>query len=355
MIHVYQKNIPKWLKKGENYELLFGINEDDEYVKYIEIPKNNFRKTNKIPKKFSDFINLYNTVNFWATEIPESLYNYYKKQDNNGNFLNKNKILRYLYSFGEEDSFSNIMIEYLTGYKFKISSKIEDPGYYGYSNLIKVFVNYDIYNFNFKILNQNEFMELFSIYPVHDDIHFWKIYQFAKWVNLLYQIRYDLSCNISIDETVTDQNDEKVIISSIMYKNSNIYITSDRMEFIININDKNRKNVSNQFEKILNIITERISLNLKKITKSLNEYENHFNGTEEKYIKFINKTYNDYVNPVNNPEDFVSFTFLNKELCITNEQLQYEFKNRFSEKLIKNYFNALFNKDNQIIFFNNYI
>lgn len=179
MIKVYQNKVPQWLKKGDNFENLFSDDSDD----FIKIPKINFRKTNKNITNFSDFVNLYNTVNYWGTEIPESLYNYYKKVDKNGNLINKNNILRYLYSFGEKDAFSNIVIEYLTGYKMGVVDKYDG---------INFFVDYDTYNFGiFELFIEDNFTEYMnkpinnldnSIYNSDDSIdnsnvssHFWKM------------------------------------------------------------------------------------------------------------------------------------------------------------------------------------
>lgn len=120
-------------------------------------------------------------------------------------------------------------------------------------------------------------------------------------------------------------------------------------DFIIHVNEKNKENILNQFETVLNGIVKKISFYIKTITKNLNtDNKYRFYGTEEEYEEFIKKIYNEYVNPVDDPDKFIIFKY--GKLSITNGQLQYELKKRFSQRVIKNYFKALFNNKNNIVF-----
>lgn len=107
-ITINKDEVPNYLKNGDNYNTFF------EYEETITINRINYRNNDNIPIDFNDFINLYKTIDFWSIKIPKSMYEYYK--------LNKNDVLRYLYSF--DHSYSKIMIEYLSGYHIESTNNI---------------------------------------------------------------------------------------------------------------------------------------------------------------------------------------------------------------------------------------
>ena len=68
-------SIPKWLHKTERFLTYEKNSEDDDTI--IIVPTNCLRTTNKNIEDFEDFINLYETVKYWDSEIPNSFEIFY--------------------------------------------------------------------------------------------------------------------------------------------------------------------------------------------------------------------------------------------------------------------------------------
>ena len=110
-------SIPKWLHKTERFLNYEKNSEDDDTI--IIVPTNCLRTTNKNIEDFEDFINLYETVKYWDSEIPNSFEIFYLESDY------KNKILGFLYYRKDNDYLANFLLENLNGYKIE-GSIIDD-------------------------------------------------------------------------------------------------------------------------------------------------------------------------------------------------------------------------------------
>lgn len=337
--------IPTWLHSSDLYKNHLDLcksEEDNENYKgckdwYITFPINNFRYDNSLPVDINDFILLYNTIGYWGGEIPETLYEFYLK--------NEKSVLRFLYSFDSKDTFNNIIINYLENYR--ISCTIDASHMFKLDVYLKINLLLMNVNFSYGIeINCDD------IFVSNDNYHgkknnrrffIWRSHTLKQLYSLIDSIKNNSDTDYTFFESEIDDGSSIYVNHRIDYFKNQVNFVSGKSCCIINITDTNRKWLVQCFEKIMEEYCKQIeAYYLDFLTHNIKFLRSEFLSNKD-LKEIFSKTNNDYL--IDNyyretdDEDWV--------------EIQKLFKMRF-DPIIKSYFEKVRKIEEEVIHLNDW-